>query len=285
LTVASVFPIGWILKAPTPTWREAIGSRHWFRLFQWTWYEWLGVIGPMVIFLVLARLARRRGDAGQARFFTAVLYYALFQQTVAMIMLGPDALITLTTLEPMRYLHLVYVFMAVVAGGLIGQHLLRNKVWRWGVFLVVINIGMFAAQRELFADSPHLELPGMRSGNPWLEAFEWVRQNTPEDAYFALDPKYMAAQGEDYHSFRALAERSMLSDGIKDTSVVTKVPELGPLWHEQQMAMAGWEHFQLADFERLKARYGVNWAIVTYPPPAAMPCPWHNGSLSVCRIP
>jgi hypothetical protein len=125
----------------------------------------------------------------------------------------------------------------------------------------------------------------MRSGNPWLEAFEWVRQNTPEDAYFALDPKYMAAQGEDYHSFRALAERSMLSDGIKDTSVVTKVPELGPLWHEQQMAMAGWEHFQLADLERLKARYGVNWAIVTYPPPAAMPCPWHNGSLSVCRIP
>jgi len=45
----------------------------------------------------------------------------------------------------------------------------------------------------------------------------------PVDAYFALDPDYMAAPGEDYHSFRALAERSQLADNIKDASMVTLV--------------------------------------------------------------
>ena len=101
----------------------------------------------------------------------------------------------------------------------------------------------------------------------------------------AMDPNYMAAPGEDYHSFRALAERSMLADNIKDTSVATQVPSLAPIWQEEQTAMAGWSHFQLSDFERLKAQFGVNWVIVSYPPPGSMPCPWHNGSLSVCRIP
>ncbi len=66
------------------------------------------------------------------------------------------------------------------------------------------------------------------TANPWLQAFAWIRQNTPTDAYFALDPEYLAAPGEDYHSFRALAERSQLADAIKDTAVVTQVPELGP---------------------------------------------------------
>ena len=125
----------------------------------------------------------------------------------------------------------------------------------------------------------------MHSSNQWLQAFDWIKHNTPEDAYFALDPNYMAAPGEDYHSFRALAERSMLSDAIKDTSVVTKVPELGPIWHEQQLAMAGWAHFQLGDFERLRAQFGVNWVVVSYPLPGGLTCPWHNGSISVCRIP
>ena len=77
----------------------------------------------------------------------------------------------------------------------------------------------------------------------------------------------------------------MLSDAIKDTAVVTQVPILAQTWHKQQIAMAGWANFQLADFERLKTQFGVDWAVVSYPPPNGLPCPWHNGSISVCRIP
>ena len=86
---------------------------------------------------------------------------------------------------------------------------------------------MLAAQRAEFSGSQHIEWPGRAPSNPWLQAFAWIRTNTPTDAYFALDPRYLEAPGEDYHSFRALAERSQMADAIKDTAVVTQVPELG----------------------------------------------------------
>ncbi len=137
----------------------------------------------------------------------------------------------------------------------------------------------------MFDGSPHLELPGVKSTNPWLQSFAWIRMNTPTDAYFAMDPHYLAAPGEDYHSFRALAERSQLADAIKDTAVVTQVPELGPAWDRQVTAQAGWNHFALADFERLKNDFGVNWVLVSYPAPVGLACRWHNDTLAVCQIP
>ncbi len=175
--------------------------------------------------------------------------------------------------------------MTLVGGCLLGKYLLKASLWRWAVFLLVINAGMFVSQRMQFSGSEHLELPGRSSANPWLQAFAWIRQNTPTDAYFALDPEYLAAPGEDYHSFRALAERSQLADNIKDTAVVTQVPELGEVWERQVQAQKGWTRFQLADFERLKAEFGVDWVLVAYPQPAGLACQWHNDSLTVCRIP
>jgi hypothetical protein len=280
-----LMPMGWIFEPPSTTWREALNTRSYYFLSRWAWYEWLGALAPLFLFWLLWRIATRRGETRLARFALAVFAYGVFQQIVAMVVLGPQALVRLTPFQPMRYLHLVYVFLCLVGGGLLGRHLLKAQVWRWAVFLVVVNGGMFVAQRELFPASPHLELPYVHSTNPWLQAFEWIRQNTPEDAYFALDPNYMAAPGEDYHSFRALAERSVLSDAVKDAAVVTQVPELGPVWHQQQLAAAGWPHFEFSDFERLKKQFGVNWVVVSYPPPVGLACPWHNGSVSVCQIP
>ena len=77
----------------------------------------------------------------------------------------------------------------------------------------------------------------------------------------------------------------MMADSNKDTSTVTKQPELGLEWKRQVRAREGWTEFKLADFERLKAQYGVDWALVSYPQPAGLDCRWHNGSLAVCRIP
>ena len=95
----------------------------------------------------------------------------------------------------MRFLHLVYFFMTLMGGCLLGKYLLKASVWRWAVFLVVINGGMFLSQRMLFSSSEHLELPGRATANPWLQAFAWIRQNTPTDAYFALDPEYWPRRG------------------------------------------------------------------------------------------
>jgi hypothetical protein len=175
--------------------------------------------------------------------------------------------------------------MALVAGGLLGKFVLQNRAWRWAAFLVLFNGSMFLAQWELMDDSAHFEFPWTHSSNPWLQAFDWVRRETPEDAYFALDPRYLAAPGEDFHSFRALAERSQLADAVKDAAVVTQVPTIAETWHDQVAAAAGWTHFKTEDFERLKAQFGVDWVIVPYPQTAALACRWHNDSLAVCQIP
>jgi hypothetical protein len=282
---ASAVPLGWIFEAPTASWHRALENRRYMFLYRWTWYEWLGAIGPLVLFWLLWRLALRRGEPNLARFALAVFAYGMVHQVASMIVLGSPALVRLTPMQPMRYLQLVYVFMVLIGGCFIGKYILKASALRWAAFLMVGCFGMFAAQRVLFAASSHLELPGVRTTNPWLEAFAWIRVNTPVDAYFAIDPNYLAAPGEDYHSFRALAERSQLADAIKDTSVVTQVPELGPRWEEQTNATAGWMQFKLADFKRLKSTFGADWALVSYPATAGLDCKWHNARLAVCQIP
>jgi hypothetical protein len=282
---AALIPLGWVFEPPTPAWRAALGTRNYFFLFRWTWYEWLGAWAPLVLFWLLWRFARKRGETLLARFALAVFIYGVFQLAVAMLMLGFPALIRLAPLQPMRFLQLIYIFMALVGGCLLGKYLLKASLWRWAVLLLVFNAGMFASQRLQFSGSEHLELPGHASANPWMQAFAWIRQNTPNDAYFALNPEYLAAPEEDYHSFRALAERSQLADSIKDTAVVTQIPELAEVWERQNQAQKGWSRFQLDDFERLKAEFGVGWVVVGYPAQVGLDCQWHNGVLSVCRIP
>jgi hypothetical protein len=282
---AAFIPLGWIFEPPTPAWRAALETRTYFFLSRWTWYEWMGAWAPLVLFCLLWRFARKRGETMLARFALAVFLYGVFQLAVAMLMLGFPALIRLAPLQPMRFLQLIYIFMALVGGCLMGKYLLKASIWRWAVFLLVFNAGMFVSQRLQYSGSEHLELPGHTSANPWLQAFTWIRQNTPTDAYFALDPEYLAAPGEDYHSFRALAERSQLADSIKDTAVVTQIPELAEAWERQNQAQEGWSSFQLADFERLKAEFGVGWVVAGYPAQAGLECKWHNGVLAVCRVP
>ena len=141
---------------------------------------------------------------------------------------------------------------------------------------------MFVGQRVEFAHSPHWEL--WRGNNSWVDAFEWVRVNTPRDAYFALDPYYLEAKGEDFHSFRALAERSQMADAVKDAAVVTQVPDLAPLWVQQTQAASGWKHFEKQDFLRLQQEFGVDWIVVQGAGAEGLDCPYKNAAVAVCRL-
>ncbi|HEY1255580.1 MAG TPA: hypothetical protein VGF01_12435, partial [Terracidiphilus sp.] len=220
--VAAFIPLGWVFDPPNPLWRESVRMHSALCLYNWAWYEWLGAIAPLLLFWLLSRLARRQGDQLRRRFALAVAAYGAFHLALAMILLAIPSLIRVAPFQPMRFLHLVYFFMTLLGGCLLGQYLLQASLWRWALFLAAINGGMFLSQWMLFNSSYHLELPGRPTANPWLQAFDWVRENTPKDAYFALDPEYMAAPREDYHCFRALAERGMLADNIKDPAVVTQ---------------------------------------------------------------
>ena len=284
-SLASTVPLGWIFESPTPIWHKALQTRTYFFLYRWTWYEWLGALAPLALFCILWRIALKRGKTVLARFGLAIFAYGIFQFGVALIIQETPSFIRLTPLQPMRFLHLIYFCMTLVGGCLIGKYFLKASAWRWALFLVVINAGMYASQRALYPGSLHLELPGRRSANPWLQSFAWIRNNTPADAYFAMDPRYLEAPGEDYHSFRALAERSQMADALKDTAVVTQVPDLGPDWDRQVTAQAGWKEFKISDFKRLKADFGVDWVLVAYPQTAGLDCPWHNDTLVVCHIP
>ncbi len=283
--VSGAIPMAWIFAPANPLWKKALDMRTYYYLYKWTWYEWLGALAPLFLFWLLWRLARKRGNTPLARFALAVFAYGIFQQALAMLMLAFPSLVRLTPLQPMRYLQIVYFFLALLAGALIGKYFLKTSVWRWTAFLLLFNGSMFAAQRVEFSASQHFEWPGRVSSNPWLQAFAWIRENTPTDAYFALGPRYLEEPREDFHCFRPLAERSQLADAIKDTAVVTQVPELGPEWNRQVEAQKGWKDFQSADFKRLKKDFGVNWVVVSYPATASLDCRWHNDSLSVCKIP
>jgi hypothetical protein len=144
---------------------------------------------------------------------------------------------------------------------------------------------MFLVQHHLFAASDHVEWPGSEPRNPWAQAFRWIRNNTPQDAYFALDPNYTSLPDADEQGFRAAARRSMMADANKDGGAVSMFPLLANQWERQVTARRGWRTFALADFERLKGDYQVDWVVVSQPGVSGLVCPYHNPTILVCRIP
>jgi hypothetical protein len=188
-------------------------------------------------------------------------------------------------LQPMRSFQLIYIVMFVLLGGLVGEYLLQEKPWRWLLLFLPISIGMYAVDRSLYPTSHHLELPGRAVTNPWLQAFEWARDNTPQDAIFALPPRYLQIPGEDLHGFRAIAERSMIADWVKDSGVASIFPQMAPEWKREQELTSGWDHYTAADFLALPTRSPVSWVMVELRQSGGLDCPFHNTAVSVCRLP
>lgn len=278
----TLFPIAF-LPPVTGAYRQALDSHSYFFLLRWAWYEWMGILGPVLLLWWLGRIAHRRKLVLVERLcFTSIVFTLIFL-LIGLIITIPPQFARLVELQPMRSLLLVYVLLFVMGGGLLAEEVLKTKLWRWLVFAPVC-LGMFYAQRQLFPATPHLEWPGRGSSNEWMQAFLWIRGNTPMSAYFALDPEHMQLPGEDQHGFRAVAERSMLADRVKDSGAVTMFPALAQAWLEQVSAQQGWKDFGAEDFSRLRQRFGVDWVILQQPGAAGMDCPYRNGGLLVCRI-
>src|ERR1035437_8313359 len=138
-----------------------------------------------------------------------------------------------TRLQPMRSLHLLYAIFFILLGGLIGEYGIKKSTWRWVALFVPLALIMVLVQETTFPASQHVEWPGSNNGNTWMSAFLWIRYHTPKDAVFATDPNYMARPGEDAHGFRAVAERSVLADSVKDSGAVSLFPRLATEWQSQ----------------------------------------------------
>lgn len=281
---AMTLPIAWLAEKPTAAWQQATGWRTFLYLYKWPWYGWLTIAAPLALLGWLRAQARRRGEATLGLLATSLLTYSALQIAVALILLSPWAPRWFLQLEPMRFLHLMYLLTALLGAAAFGRWWLQSRAARWLVVFVPMLAVMYVDQSVEFYGSPHIEWPGQHASDPWLDAFAWIRTNTPVNAYFALDPQYTNAPLEGVHSFRALAERSMLADDVKDAGVVTHVPHLAPRWIEETTATHGWKRFGAGDFEHLGAQFGVSWVLVDHDV-AGLPCPYHNSMLWVCQVP
>ena len=267
----------------TGAYRQVLDGHSYFFLLRWAWYEWLGILGPFLLFWWFGRIAHRRKLVLVERLCFTSIAFGLIFLLIGLVITIPPQFARLAELQPMRSLHLIYVLLSVVSGGLLAEHVLKAKLWRWLV-LIPVCVAMFYAQRQLFPATPHMEWPGLKTSNEWMQAFLWIRGNTPVSAYFALDPEHMRLPGEDQHGFRAIAERSMLADRVKDSGAVTMFPALAQTWLEQASSQQGWKDFGAEDFVRLHRRFGVDWVVLQQPGVAGMECPYRNATLLACRI-
>jgi len=263
---------------------QAALTRHDYYLTRWHWYEWLGTLGPIVILWWFSRVARSHGMRNLDLLCRALVAFEIFCIPLALMLSIAPSLESLARLQPMRSLHLVYALFVLIAGGLLGEFVLEDRWWRWAALFVPLCAGMFTAQRALFPASAHLEWPWAVPNNPWVQAFVWIRTNTPTDARFALDPYHMHIRGEDENGFRAIAQRSMLADAVKDSGAVTMFPPNAEEWLRQVQAQKNWENFQFSDFRNLQSAYGINWVVLQAPERAGLNCPYRNQAVTVCRI-
>jgi hypothetical protein len=272
-----------IITRPNAAWREALQTRSYFFLRQWAWYEWLGIFAPMVVLWWFGKVGETIGSPGLTRVSRRLVLLSVGMSAAGLVVGIPAQLDWLAPLQPMRHLQLVYLLMLLVGGGLLAHYVLRNHIWRWLVLFIPLCGGMLYAQIDSFATSAHIELPGLPSSNRWARCFVWIRENTPREAYFAVDPRYMSRPDEENIGFRAIAERSKLADYSKDAAVVAVTPDLAASWKKQVDSMNGYQNFTRKDFLRLKAEFGVDWALVEREVPA-LNCPYLQDGLAVCRI-
>jgi hypothetical protein len=282
--VAGVLPAIPLTQA-SPAYHEAAKMHAYHYIQHWAWYELVGLIAPIALFYWFALIARAKGWTNVVLICRAFIIYNVVYIAAALVVDLPERFESLARLQPLRSLHLLYMVMFVITGGLLGEFVLRNRVWRWVALFAPLAFGMYVAQRGLFPASATVEWPGRSPKNPWAQAFVWVRENTPIDALFAMDPNYMHIHGEDEIGFRCLAQRSRLADAVKDNGVVSMFPPLADRWLEEVKAQSPWRSLGIKDFARLKQNYGANWLIMQKPGVAGLDCPYENSAVSVCRAP
>jgi hypothetical protein len=284
VSFSCVSSLGMAFEAPSQAYHEVAVLHSYHYLIRWQWYEWIGALAPLAILWWLSRVARSKQWRNVNLICQALIIYGLVSLLLGLVLSIPARFESLARFQPMRSLYLLYILLILLGGGFLGEFVLKDRAWRWFALFVPLCTGMFLAQRALFPASAHLEWPGTAPKNQWVQAFAWIRNNTPTDALFALDPWHMDIAGEDENGFRAIAERSMLADAVKDSGAVSMFPAMAEEWLKQVQARRDWKRFGLQDFQRLRAEYGVSWVVLQQPGVADLNCLYQNQAVQVCRL-
>jgi hypothetical protein len=285
LASMAAIPLSFEFEPARGVYREILSSRSYFLVSSWAWWEWVGVLAPLLLLWWFSRIAPTGTLPPFQRLSRTLVIFGLVFTAAAVVLATSERFDNFTRVQPMRSFHLLYVVFFLFLGGLIGDYLLRNRMWRWCCFFLPLAVGMWTIQAQAYPSCAHIEWPGASYHSGWLSAFTWIRGHTPKDAIFALDPDYMAFPGDDQHGFRAVAERSALADKVKDSGAVSLFPQLADRWKDQVVAQQGWQKFKLVDFRKLADRFGVDWLVLQRRQVVTgLVCPYQNDTVSVCRF-
>jgi hypothetical protein len=240
--------------------RAAMTRYYWFPL-RWQWYEQFGAVAPLALVFALERSAV---GAGQWKpLARTVLVLGAISLATALVFARADLSTHLVArLQPLRCFQTVYEILFLLLGAWLGERILRGQVWRWTLLLASLGGIMFVAQRDTYPASAHFELPTDAPRNDWVRAFVWARDNTPNDAVFAMDAHYITRAGEDAQGFRAIAERSVLPDYSKDGGETSITPALASAWVAGQRAQTNLDAQTDATRGTALRSLGVRWVVL-----------------------
>lgn len=267
--------------------RAASLSRGYWFPSQWQWYEWIGLLAPLLMLLVLA-YGKNKSISSTAQALAAAMAASLMTVTAGALLLihTGDTAFLLARLQPLRLLHPVSIVFVLMLGGWLA--IPGAKTWRrYLLYLFVAGAigGMSFLQREIYSHSAHFESPWGTGGNGYKEAALWLRQNTSADALIAVDAHYTTMRGEDAQMVRAIAQRSTVPDAAKDGGIASVVPELADMWWAGSQAQDGLaESSDVQRVQRLRP-FGASWILLPTDAETAFPCPYRNTDAKVCRLP
>jgi hypothetical protein len=284
-----LYCLGWILCAVTfmlshsaelpSAYELAALSRSYFFLTSWSWYEYPGLLIPLLLLGIAG--ARKRTPAGALAIAAFTLGAAAMLVSICFV--HRSGSLWLARLQVLRAFQFVYITGVLLSGGWLGSLAQRHRRTIAALYLSVA-LALFAGQRLTYAASNHVEWPYRTPHNPWQQAFLWIRANTPDDALFALDNDYIESPGEDAQGFRATTERSAVADYFKDGGIASNFRQAAQPWLHGSQAT-----FQLngaTDRERLDRLrpLGVTWIVLSAQASTALSCPFTNVGARVCRL-
>ncbi len=272
-------------------------SRYYWFLSQWQWYEWLGLLGPVLIFATFLLWKPASLNDIVITVCRAALRLAALSVLVAVCLshehFGSHVV---ASLQPLRAFLLLYTVMILLLGGALAACASRpapqaRQLWLVRVlaavpilFVGAMAITMYGVQRAAFPASIHGEIPGRVNPNDWVQAFLWARAHTRQDALFALDARYVNTEGEDAQTFRAIAERSAIPDFSKDGGEAAIAPALAPTWLHASAATRHLSELRDPERDALLQPFGVQWMVLHASAATAHPCPYRNPTVKVCIL-
>jgi hypothetical protein len=295
-----------ILKSAAPAETPAIiaaeKSRYYWFLSQWQWFELLGLAGPLAVLAALLHRYREQSDPlnnAAAALCRASIALGSIATLIALLFAHESSRTHLVArMQPLRVFLLIYAVMTLLLGATLTQIALKLRqrlhsntvraalISLPATILLSLAATMFYVQRQTFPASEHLELPWLvqQTPNPWVRAFLWCRENTPPDALFALDAKYVNEDGEDAQTFRPIALRSSLPDFSKDGGEAAITPSLATQWQQGADAQINLSTENDTTRDARLLPLGVTWMVLHASAATTHTCPYDNGTIKVCKL-